>query len=57
MDVKTAQYLLGHASVQVTLEIYTHLDESAKTEQSVKFNSLKNSVIQSEISQLGDRKP
>lgn len=27
VDVKTAQYLLGHASVQVTLEIYTHLEK------------------------------
>lgn len=25
VDVKTAQYLLGHSSIQVTLEIYTHL--------------------------------
>lgn len=27
VDVKTAQYLLGHASVKVTLEIYTHLEK------------------------------
>ena len=27
VDVKTAQYLLGHASVQVTLGIYTHLEK------------------------------
>ena len=26
IDVKTAQRLLGHSSIQVTLEIYTHLD-------------------------------
>ena len=26
VDVKTAQYLLGHSSVQVTLGIYTHLE-------------------------------
>jgi len=25
-DIKTAQYLLGHASIQMTMEIYTHLD-------------------------------
>ena len=25
IDVKTAQYLLGHKNVTVTLEIYTHL--------------------------------
>lgn len=27
VDVKTAQYLLGHSSVQVTLGIYTHLEK------------------------------
>lgn len=27
VDVKTAQYLLGHSSVSVTLGIYTHLDK------------------------------
>lgn len=27
VDVKTAQYLLGHSSIQVTLDIYTHLSE------------------------------
>jgi integrase len=32
VDIKTAQYLLGHSSVQITLEIYTHLEkESGKT--------------------------
>ncbi len=31
VDVKTAQYLMGHSSVDITLKIYTHLD-SKKTE-------------------------
>ena len=26
IDIKTAQYLLGHSSIQVTLDIYTHLE-------------------------------
>lgn len=30
VDVKTAQYLLGHASLTVTLGIYTHLAEASK---------------------------
>ena len=35
VDIKQAQYLLGHASVEVTLNIYTHLknEESAPTEK------------------------
>ena len=28
VDIKTAQYLLGHSSIAVTMEIYTHLDKS-----------------------------
>jgi len=28
VDIKTAQYLLGHSSVAMTMEIYTHLDKS-----------------------------
>ncbi len=28
VDIKTAQYLLGHSSISVTMDIYTHLDDS-----------------------------
>lgn len=28
IDIKTAQYLLGHSSIQMTLDIYTHLDNT-----------------------------
>ena len=31
VDVKTAQYLMGHADLEVTLTIYTHLSERKKT--------------------------
>jgi integrase len=31
VDVKTAQYLMGHASLEITLKIYTHLSEKKKT--------------------------
>lgn len=27
VDIKTAQYLMGHASIEVTMKIYTHLSE------------------------------
>lgn len=30
VDVKTAQYLMGHATLEVTLKIYTHLSEAKK---------------------------
>lgn len=30
VDVKTAQYLMGHATLEVTLKIYTHLSEQKK---------------------------
>lgn len=30
VDVKTAQYLMGHASLEITLKIYTHLSEKKK---------------------------
>lgn len=28
IDIKTAQYLLGHSSIKVTMDIYTHIDKS-----------------------------
>lgn len=30
VDVKTAQYLMGHATLEMTLKIYTHLSEQKK---------------------------
>ncbi len=30
VDVKTAQYLMGHADLEVTMKIYTHLSEKKK---------------------------
>lgn len=33
IGVKEAQYLLGHSSVRITLEIYTHLDSLANHEE------------------------
>lgn len=51
VDIKTAQYLLGHSSLQMTMETYTHLDESKKDEQIGKFNTFMNTTIQSKISQ------
>ena len=38
VDVLTAQYLLGHASPQTTMEIYTHLSDAQKDRSIVKLN-------------------
>ncbi len=40
VDVKTAQYLLGHSSVSVTLGIYTHLSAPDNDEIGDKINGL-----------------
>lgn len=39
VDILTASKLLGHSSVQVTLDIYTHLDEQYKTLDISNFNT------------------
>ena len=39
IDIKTAQYLLGHASIQLTMDIYTHLDDSKIITSEQKLNS------------------
>lgn len=39
VDVKMAQDILGHNSVSVTLDIYTHLDQSLKTITADKLNT------------------
>lgn len=38
VDVKTAQYLLGHSTLKITLEIYTHLDEKRTTKNIQKLD-------------------
>jgi site-specific recombinase XerD len=40
VDIKTAQYLLGHSSIQVTLGIYTHLEK----ENIEKFSEIVNNI-------------
>ena len=39
VDIKTAQYLLGHASINMTMEIYTHLDKNKTMSVSDKLNT------------------
>lgn len=39
VDVKDAQEILGHASIQVTRDIYTHIRQERRTETASKINS------------------
>ena len=39
VDIKTAQDILGHSSVNVTLNIYTHLDTKTKKINTEKLNN------------------
>ena len=50
VDVKTAQYLLGHSKIEITLKIYTHLDKQKMGCSFDKINSFFNEN-QSKISQ------
>lgn len=38
IDIKTAQTLLGHSSIQMTMDIYTHLDENKIIDAGEKLN-------------------
>lgn len=42
VDVLTAKEFLGHADVQTTLNIYTHLDKGQKKKETLKLNSFLN---------------
>lgn len=45
IDIKTAQYLLGHSSIQLTLDIYTHLDNSRIESATTQLNSFFDSQM------------
>lgn len=50
VDVKTAQEFLGHSSINITLDIYTHLSQKIKNQGAEKLNNYLSS--QSKISQI-----
>jgi len=50
VDIKKAQYLLGHSDINTTLSIYTHLDESNTTDKS-KIDAFLSKVNQSSTGQ------
>ena len=39
VDIKTAQYLLGHSDIKMTAEIYTHVTEKMIETARAKINS------------------
>ncbi|MBR2867830.1 MAG: tyrosine-type recombinase/integrase [Clostridia bacterium] len=55
VDVLTAQYLLGHASADTTMKIYTHLSEAQKARSIVKLDEFlkQKSKCKSDASQTG----
>ncbi|MDD6735782.1 MAG: site-specific integrase [Clostridiales bacterium] len=50
IDIKTAQYLLGHSSLDMTLKIYTHLDNEQT--QTIAKEKIQDFFSQSKVSQL-----
>lgn len=38
VDIKSAQYLLGHANINITMSVYTHLSENKKSLSSAQIN-------------------
>lgn len=52
VDIKTAQYLLGHSTIQMTLEIYAHLDNLKIGSETAKIETFFYSENQSKISQV-----
>lgn len=53
VDAKSAQEMLGHANVQTTLEIYTHLSREKKSTAIASFNSYLNGQNEVEKNLMG----
>lgn len=47
VDVRTAQKLMGHSSIQITADIYTHIDQSDIAKASQKINEYRAAMQQS----------
>lgn len=50
IDIKTAQYLLGHSSLDMTLKVYTHLDNEQTN--TIAKEKIQHYFSQSKVSQL-----
>lgn len=54
IDIKRSQYLLGHSTIEMTLRIYTHLDNRNNSDVADRLNDFfSQSKNQSKISQTG----
>lgn len=51
IDIKTAQMLLGHSSIQMTMDVYTHLDNTKVLSAGDKLNAFFDSQNNSSDSQ------
>lgn len=64
VDIKTAQYLLGHSDIKTTLKLYTHLSKSRKaaafSDLNTHFDNIENgsgeSLFQTQISATSGQK-
>lgn len=45
VDLRTAQYLLGHSSIQMTAQVYTHLDHMDGLSAADKINAQFASIV------------
>jgi integrase len=45
VDLRTAQYLLGHSTIQITAQIYTHLDHEDGMSAAEKINAQFKSIV------------
>ena len=55
-DVKTAAYLLGHADINVTMKIYTHLSEEKKTASTDALTAYMNTLSASnDVKMMSER--
>lgn len=46
IDIRIAQYLMGHADIKMTANIYTHNDKTSAIEAAKKMNSVAIGVAQ-----------
>lgn len=51
VDVKSAQYFMGHSNLETTLKIYTHLSKFRTTKSIASFNSHVRKMIKKQYNE------